>query len=840
MYSRSRTPARRALATCCLLLAVVAWWPVDGAAAARLRSASRQSSSKEERFQRLNELAGAISRFRERLVSDPANAQLSGKLNAALSEYDSISASLGGDQAELTPTLPAGPGSGNRGGPTVPPGCMPGALGTGSNATPVAIPDSGGPVATSTIVIAGAGPYLLDLTMVTNITHTFSSDLDMTLQSPAGTIVTFSSDNGAGNDDVYAGTTWTDFANLGGQVPYTTNNGLVGDHAYVNLTVASPLAPEEAFAAFRGEDPNGTWTITIDDDTGGDTGTLNSWSLNIATLAAAPTNDPAVVAANMTPVAIPDSGGPVATSSVVIAGAGTYLCEVYLFTNLAHTFPNDLDVTLQSPAGTVVTLTSDNGGGNDNVFAGTTWDDDANPGGQVPYVNNAGLVTDHLYTNLVPVATLAPEEALGAFLGEDPNGVWTITLDDDLGGDTGTLNNWSLTIVTCQCVAAPTCSLTCPADVTATAADVNGAVVNYPAPTATNCSNVVCTPPSGSTFPVGTTVVTCTGDDGGGTKVQGVPLTCDEDFDGVTAPALPADWTAATALDCAASNPWATTASGFDTAPNAATVNNANCISDELLDSPAIAVVSPAATVSFRNNFNLEANFDGGVLEISIGGGPFTDILAAGGSFALGGYTSTISSSFGSPIGGRQAWSGNSGGFITTTVNLPAAANGQNVVLRFRRATDSSLGNTGWTIDSITTTGTDCSGGGGGGSSSCQFNVTVTIPFDACCVDDASGDIFRHVVASVPSSSPLYGYWEYEVAATGEIFAGTALRVAYRPGLTIIMDDNDETTLFLHAEIDFIRNKCRVQVRDQTTGRNFVLRDRNLNNNTCTTTPPPS
>ncbi|MBK6317011.1 MAG: hypothetical protein IPF53_22670 [Blastocatellia bacterium] len=35
----------------------------------------------------------------------------------------------------------------------------------------------------------------------------------------------------------------------------------------------------------------------------------------------------------------------------------------------------------------------------------------------------------------------------------------------------------------------------------------------HPPPTASNCVNVVRTPPAGSTFPVGTTVVTCTGED---------------------------------------------------------------------------------------------------------------------------------------------------------------------------------------------------------------------------------------------------------------------------------------------------------------------------------------
>jgi hypothetical protein len=64
-------------------------------------------------------------------------------------------------------------------------------------------------------------------------------------------------------------------------------------------------------------------------------------------------------------------------------------------------------------------------------------------------------------------------------------------------------------------------TITCPANVTANTGNPNagGVVVDYPAPTATdNCPGVtvVSTPPSGSTFDVGTTTVTCTATDHAG------------------------------------------------------------------------------------------------------------------------------------------------------------------------------------------------------------------------------------------------------------------------------------------------------------------------------------
>ncbi len=61
-------------------------------------------------------------------------------------------------------------------------------------------------------------------------------------------------------------------------------------------------------------------------------------------------------------------------------------------------------------------------------------------------------------------------------------------------------------------------SLTTPADITTDATGPSGATVTYPAPVVTDVGNpsppaAVCTPASGSVFPIGTTTVTCTATD---------------------------------------------------------------------------------------------------------------------------------------------------------------------------------------------------------------------------------------------------------------------------------------------------------------------------------------
>ena len=459
---------------------------------------------KEDQHQQMISLAQEMRQLKASGQADsPGYAVLS-------AQYDQISAAMGGDDPGRT--LPDGQpainglGEAPEGGaigvvPNPPVGCT-GTTTVTTNSTPVPIP-AGPAVVSSTLLVGGQGTFLFDVNLRTFITHTFSADLDITLMSPAGTVVTLTTDNGGGNDNNYNGTAWDDDANPLGQVPYATNNGLATDHLYANLVAATPLVPEETMGAFIGEDPNGTWTITISDDLGGDSGSLASWDLELTTF----TSPPAVLtfsATQATPTPIP-AGPAVVSSTVVMAGAGTYLFDVDLTTTITHTFSADLDITLMSPAGTVVTLTTDNGGGNDNNYNGTVWNDDANPLGQVPYTTNNGLATDHLYANLVTATPLAPEEAMAAFIGEDPNGTWTITISDDLGGDSGSLASWTLDIDTATC----SCNIVCPLDVTVSN-DPNqcGAVVSYPPPTG-SCTAVVCSPASGSFFPVGTTPTIC-------------------------------------------------------------------------------------------------------------------------------------------------------------------------------------------------------------------------------------------------------------------------------------------------------------------------------------------
>jgi len=191
-----------------------------------------------------------------------------------------------------------------------------------------------------------------------------------------------------------------------------------------------------------------------------------------------------------------------------------------------------------------------------------------------------------------------------------------------------------------------------------------------------------------------------------------------ENFDGVTAPALPAGWTATNASGD--TDMWVTSTISPDTAPNDAFIPDQDGISDKYLDSRDIVVTSAAATLSFRNNYNTEYDpppaevfWDGYVLEVSspnINGGAFTDVTdpAVGGSIPTGGYTGEIDGTANNPLAGRMAWCGNSGGYINSVVNLGANVNGHTIKLRFRMGTDEAVARPGVRIDTLTFVGASC------------------------------------------------------------------------------------------------------------------------------------
>lgn len=131
-------------------------------------------------------------------------------------------------------------------------------------------------------------------------------------------------------------------------------------------------------------------------------------------------------------------------------------------------------------------------------------------------------------------------------------------------------------------------------------------------------------------------------------------------------------------------------------------VSDPSARKDASLFSPSIALPAGKARLEFWHTFEFEqagltSGYDGSVLEISKDNGTTWSDL--GGLIVEGGYNSRISSYFGNPLAGRQAWSGGTLGTMhRVLVNLDTYA-GKTVKLRWRIGCDSSFGGEGWLID---------------------------------------------------------------------------------------------------------------------------------------------
>lgn len=319
-------------------------------------------------------------------------------------------------------------GGAQAGSPPAPPGCTASSF---SFTQPTAQAITDGATTTSSLGVSGVGAFLYDVDVRVFIGHTRPSDLQVFLNSPSGTLVTLTTNNGGTADNVFSGTLFDDDADT----PVT-------DAVFSNGIAASPLVPEEAMAAFIGDSANGTWTLSVFDGVAGDTGTLQQWELHLTTLSAVPSQTaPQNFTATPTTPAIPDGGQRTYTLSVT----GGPIFDIDATTFITHSRSDDLDVILRSPNGTESTLTTDNASSFDNVFNGARWDDD---GG----VSNApGPATDNAYSDGAVESPLVPEEAMGAFIGEDPDGAWQLRVSDDTPGDTGSVTEWRLHITTAGC-----------------------------------------------------------------------------------------------------------------------------------------------------------------------------------------------------------------------------------------------------------------------------------------------------------------------------------------------------------------------------------------------------
>ena len=121
-------------------------------------------------------------------------------------------------------------------------------------------------------------------------------------------------------------------------------------------------------------------------------------------------------------------------------------------------------------------------------------------------------------------------------------------------------------------------------------------------------------------------------------------------------------------------------------------------VTDQYLAMAAPVSIVAGDTLSFWHKRGLESGFDGGVVEVSTDGGTtWADIGEA--AFTENGYNATISACCANPLAGRRAFSGSSP-YVTSVASL-AAYVGQDILVRFRTGTDTSVPGTGWNVDDV-------------------------------------------------------------------------------------------------------------------------------------------
>ena len=134
-----------------------------------------------------------------------------------------------------------------------------------TNSTATTITDNA--TSTSTIVVPSQnGATLTDLNVYVNLTHSYISDLRLSLTSPAGTVINLIASPGVCGNNV----------NMNVEFDQTGANGAVGVTCPLNNLFVIPAA---SLAGFNGQLFQGTWTLTLVDAIAQDAGVLNSWCL---------------------------------------------------------------------------------------------------------------------------------------------------------------------------------------------------------------------------------------------------------------------------------------------------------------------------------------------------------------------------------------------------------------------------------------------------------------------------------------------------------------------------------------------------------------------------------
>ena len=234
-----------------------------------------------------------------------------------------------------------------------------------------------------------------DLDIALDVTHSWIGDLDISISSPEGTDVSLLS---------------TGIGYVDGIHTVFDDEGI--DFDALALPTQQSMNPQGpgSLADFFGQNGSGDWNLQVTDHVASDDGTLDSWCLGFL--------DAAEIS----------SAQPLEIEFVVTDDIEVTDVDVQL--NITHADISDLNVTLQSPAGTLIVL--EQNGGVSSAVLNTTYDDSGLP---------------HATSSLAGDGRTQPQGLpLSTFNGETMVGTWLVRITDLIGGSNGVLESCCLHI----------------------------------------------------------------------------------------------------------------------------------------------------------------------------------------------------------------------------------------------------------------------------------------------------------------------------------------------------------------------------------------------------------
>lgn len=208
-------------------------------------------------------------------------------------------------------------------------------------------------------------------------------------------------------------------------------------------------------------------------------------------------------------------------------------------------------------------------------------------------------------------------------------------------------------------------------------------------------------------------------------------------------------------------NGWASSTQRPDAGARSAHVAATEKVGLSMLMSPVREIGPEGGTLSFRHWYDLEEKFDGAVLEYSLDGGLWEDIMVDPDVVVVEGegYDDIINPNFESPFANRLTWTGRSGQYVSVSIDLPSEWARLPVQFRWVLATDINVARPGWFVDSVVfnTEGLDC----------LDFRPALSL-------ESESGELVRGEAAQAMLRTPLPLARDFavELAVSGDFSAG--------------------------------------------------------------------